>query len=253
MTPVTNPAMSGIGQAPVGLVEGSLVFGIFLDGKNAQMPLILGSIAGIPGELPGNKSGGFRDPNGKYPTEIDKPDTPKLAYDPDNAPSNQIKKDLLEEYFPYTNKPVYPYNKAINTESGHTIEVDDTDGNERIGVFHRAGTFIEVLPDGTYLHHVIKDSYRIIAGDDTVTIKGFCNITIDEDASLRVKGNLVQEVDKDYSITVHGDMTINNDVTIKGKSIATEDHISNGISGHDHVHQDTKGLGAGKTTTPVNS
>ena len=47
MQPSTSAAMSGIGHAPVGLVEGTAVVVMFMDDDN-QQPIILGSIGGIP-------------------------------------------------------------------------------------------------------------------------------------------------------------------------------------------------------------
>ena len=43
MLPTTEGGVSGIGRAP-GIVQGATVFGIFMDGTNSQLPLVLGSI-----------------------------------------------------------------------------------------------------------------------------------------------------------------------------------------------------------------
>ena len=43
LIPATEGGVSGIGQGP-GLLESAVVFGIFLDGKESQMPLVLGSL-----------------------------------------------------------------------------------------------------------------------------------------------------------------------------------------------------------------
>ncbi len=63
---ITSAAMSGIGHAPVGPVEGTWVIGFFRDGENAQEPVMIGTIGGIPQEGP-QRGLGFYDPNGKYP------------------------------------------------------------------------------------------------------------------------------------------------------------------------------------------
>lgn len=47
MQPITSAAISGIGQTPLGLVEGSWVVVAFQDANN-QYPIIIGSIGGIP-------------------------------------------------------------------------------------------------------------------------------------------------------------------------------------------------------------
>jgi len=55
--PPTSASNSGIGQTPFGLVEGSWVFGFFLDGKYAQQPVVIGSFNGIEPELKDQNSG----------------------------------------------------------------------------------------------------------------------------------------------------------------------------------------------------
>lgn len=48
MQPITSAAMSGIGQSPVGVVEGTVVMLVFMDEPDNQQPVIIGSIGGIP-------------------------------------------------------------------------------------------------------------------------------------------------------------------------------------------------------------
>ena len=50
MQPVTSAAMSGIGHAPVGPVEGTWVVVLFND-EHHQFPIIIGTIGGIPSPL----------------------------------------------------------------------------------------------------------------------------------------------------------------------------------------------------------
>ena len=59
----TSAALSGKGSTPVGMVEGSWVVGFFVDGSNAQIPVIIGSINGLNETLvDGENTGeGFRD------------------------------------------------------------------------------------------------------------------------------------------------------------------------------------------------
>lgn len=59
LMPVTSASLSGVGQAPVGLMIGSVVFGLWLDGDDQQMPMVLGTINTIEGNSPG----GIIDPN----------------------------------------------------------------------------------------------------------------------------------------------------------------------------------------------
>jgi len=48
MQSITSAAMSGIGQSPVGVVEGTTVLCIFMDEPDNQQPVIIGSLGGIP-------------------------------------------------------------------------------------------------------------------------------------------------------------------------------------------------------------
>lgn len=90
--PVTSASISGIGRSPTGLLCGSTVIGFFLDGKNAQQPMVFGTIPGIPKENPNNGKG-FWDPLGVYPKFSDRPDTPNLAYDQWSSDIITLEKD----------------------------------------------------------------------------------------------------------------------------------------------------------------
>jgi hypothetical protein len=45
LMPATEGGISGTGRSPNGIQQGAYVFGLFLDGKQSQNPLILGSMA----------------------------------------------------------------------------------------------------------------------------------------------------------------------------------------------------------------
>ena len=75
MNPITSATVSGVGQTPLGAVEGTWVIGFFQDGADAQQPLIMGTLPGVPTSLPTKGAGkGFQDrSNANYPkyTETD--------------------------------------------------------------------------------------------------------------------------------------------------------------------------------------
>ena len=52
MNPITSATVSGIGQTPLGVVEGTWVVGFFSDGSTAQQPIIMGTLPGVPSTLP---------------------------------------------------------------------------------------------------------------------------------------------------------------------------------------------------------
>ena len=89
MNPITSATVSGVGQSPLGCVEGSWVVGFFTDGAAAQMPCIIGTLPGVPASLPvkaekgsdGKYAGkGFQDYiNAAYPREANTTDVNRLA------------------------------------------------------------------------------------------------------------------------------------------------------------------------------
>ena len=71
--PITSAAMSGIGRSPTGIVEGTWVYGVFLDEDEFQNPLVIGTIAGKPSQLPGYR--GFTD----YKNEVYPLNNPEIS------------------------------------------------------------------------------------------------------------------------------------------------------------------------------
>ena len=89
--PSTSAGISGLGQSPSFIVEGSWVWGYFRDGNDLmQEMVVVGTMPGQPSEL-GKTASGFYDPNSRldengeptgvsvYPKQKDEPDTNRLA------------------------------------------------------------------------------------------------------------------------------------------------------------------------------
>ena len=99
MNPITSAAVSGLGQSPLGAVEGSWVVGFFQDGADAQMPIIIGTLPGVPSELPtkissegGQFAGnGFQDYlNATYPKYKEETDVNRLAVNDLDLPHSTL-------------------------------------------------------------------------------------------------------------------------------------------------------------------
>ena len=163
---------------------------------------------------------GFTDPNANYPTKeyAGISETNKLAQGDARGTIVQEKNnnrmigaklpggeawDEPESAF----RGAYPYNKVTQTESGHIIEVDDTPGSERIHVYHRSGTYIEIDANGSVVKRTKGSSYEIIdrngkisiAGRADISVNGACNIFVGNDANIEVEG--------DVNLTCHNDIT----------------------------------------------
>ena len=103
-------------------------------------------------------------------------------------------------------QPIYGYNEVKLTDSGHTMEYDDTPTRERVRLQHRTGTFIEMHPNGDEVHKVYGDGYEIVIKNKNVLIKGVCNITVEGDSVLHVKGDSYSQVDGSVYQNVKGDV-----------------------------------------------
>lgn len=181
-------------------VPGDYVLGFFLDGKQAQQPVILMVLDGIPG--PQDKSRGFSDPSGVYPKVVNKPTTSPLSrgdlsannpisYSRGSVTSGMPTADggtWSEPKSEYNAK--YPQNHVIHTDGGNIIELDDTTGSERIQIFHASGTFTEVHPSGSIVHRSIGSRYEISANDSNIAVGGDYNITAKGNVNLLGGGDV---------------------------------------------------------------
>ena len=246
--PITSSGISGMGQTPLGLVEGSWVMGYFRDGERRQEPVILGSLPGRPSEL-GRTNKGFYDPNFRldsngepteisvYPKEIDEPDTNRLAVNnPDkehtsltNRKSSRITGIPTADFntttaadgssiaasdgtiFDQTEIPynaVYPYNHVYESESGHVKEYDDSFVLDENGVRTNHYRIHERHSSGT--------SQEIDnAGNQTNIIKSSHYQLISKDKKVYVAGNSDITLDGRHKLYINKNNTANNHYDIQ--------------------------------------
>ena len=113
-----------------------------------------------------------------------------------------------------TNEPVtaydtkYPYNHATITESGHTFELDDTPGAERVSLSHRTGTFFEIYPDGSQVQKIVNNNTQIIVKNNEIYIMGDEKKSTQGNLKLFIKGNAKLQVSGDVELEVNGNMTM---------------------------------------------
>lgn len=193
---IDSASVSGVGKSPTGIVEGSWVFGFFMDGDRAQEPAIMGTIASMPSDK-SNSAFGFNDPTEKFPRYTNESDVNKLARG-ENTRTHTPDTVIGEPADPY--KAKYPYNHVYESESGHTKEYDDTEGAERIKERHKTGTFYEIHPDGSKVEHIVKDKYEVVLGNDSIHVKGNVKVYVDGDSDVNIAGSA--------SITTGSSMTL---------------------------------------------
>lgn len=102
----------------------------------------------------------------------------------------------------------YPFNSARQTASGHVEEWDDTPGAERVHIFHRSGSFIEMHPDGKVVYKSMSHGYQISMGDYDVKVKGDCNFSVDGNATIHSKGEVHLQGDEGINIQTKKDFNV---------------------------------------------
>ena len=232
MNPITSATVSGVGQTPLGPVEGTWVVGFFQDGADAQTPIVMGTLPGVPKDLPvKDDKRGFQDTlNGNYPKYKDETDVNRLAVNDEDNPhptltlrkadrdlavgvanvdATTIVDDVLTaddggfwDEPETTYAATYPYNHVYETEGGHIREYDDTVGAKRIHERHASGSGYEIQDDGTKITRVKKDNYCITTGDDYCHIQGTNGGKETYDGGLRVKVNALGLENNHYNIEV---------------------------------------------------
>lgn len=166
VVPSVSASLNGVGISPVGINVGSMVFGFFADGNEYNIPVVIGTINKI------NEG------------DVSKHDVSKLA----RGENSIVKK-------PFGNEPAsaykaqYPYNKTFTTAAGHAIEIDDTPGQERIHVYHKAGSYVEIDKSGRMVTKVMGDDYEIIVKDKNVLVGGNVKITVNGNVDMKVNGS----------------------------------------------------------------
>ena len=223
MLPTNNPH-------PYPPKEGDMVFGFFLDGDSGQDPVILGVFPSIPLQEPNPQeafndprtqeelniapikpTGAPYDDDGKptkvvpanatannYPRNLDEPTTSRLARNETANTESAVlfKLGRIEANNTSSVEPVpsynatYPYNKVYESESGHVMEFDDTRDNERIHLYHRAGSYMEFNPNGDRVERIQRDKFTVVVKDESVLIQGDVNIQVDGDYNLNVTGDV---------------------------------------------------------------
>jgi hypothetical protein len=246
MMPVTAGANSGIGFSPHFLIEGTWVVGFFRDPAK-QEPVIMGALPGVNTKETTNftiaassmvggysgssttsappsastSAGGFIDPNTKYPSELylGIADTNLLAQESAATHPSKETKDTLDEGWTTAtgtaDQPAstqanakYPTNHVFETEAGHYVEFDDTEGNERIHLYHKMGTFIEIDKDGNVVIKTVGNVTNITAGNMDTYIKGNYNLSVGGTMGVWSKGLVTELFDAGRKTTITGTETL---------------------------------------------
>jgi hypothetical protein len=254
--PITSAGMSGIGTTPLGIVKGSTVVGFSRDGGMSQDLIIMGVIGGYNEELKNPDFSGFVDPDGKFPLGTHEEDTNRLARNEETNEKpalgdGQVKETLhpilevkeasvvsgvhkandgswSQPEIQYATK--YPYNKVRESyhedidDYGHIEEWDDTKGEERLTLTHKAGTYRDIYSNGDRVVHIEGDSYHITVKDNNIYAKGNVSISADANVYVYAAVDVQVEAGNDINMVAGNDikMTAGNSIMSKAGNYITE-------------------------------
>jgi len=168
---------------------GSYVYGMFLDGKMAQHPIILGLLPGMYN----TESDPTKDGEGVIPEKNG--DLLARGYTPNDfnaggGPDRLARGELLNETYllqqaanrthdqkiadtdetwsepPPAYAAKYPYNRVIKS-GRHSVELDDSPGAERIMIHHDSGAYIQIDSKGTVSEKAAAIVMKLILEQNT--------------------------------------------------------------------------------------
>lgn len=178
--PTTSPSLNGVGDTPQ-FVEGSRVIGFFVDLAYEGLvskPYIIGTMPIAP-EDENKNSISF------------------LARGKDTVEEQKVSPVVGDAVY----KAEYPYNRVIQSRKGHTIELDDTDGSERIRIRHGTNkAYIEIAPSGAVT--ISTDNNIVVAAGGTADIHAR------GEALIKADGNIKMNSNKDIDISAQGDIIL---------------------------------------------
>src|SRR5210317_2043412 len=159
-------------------------------------------------ETDGVPTDGFVDPNGEFPrrdyyysSSINKA---AKGEEVNNLSIGGGELDVpldLEDQKP----SVFPFNQVTETPSGHSFEMDDTPGAERILIKHRTGSGVEMRADGSVVISSKNQRVEVVGGSSKVIVEGEGNLVYKGNLTLRVDGDFNLDVGGNYNVNVGGD------------------------------------------------
>ena len=214
----------------------SWVFGVFLDGRDAQEPMVMGLIPTQYATIIDPVKNGWGSIPDKDGNETAHGSAPQDVMQPQQ--SRYLRGEYIQETQVLTqemgrtvdvkvggteetwDQPAsafntqYPHNKVWET-AHHSIELDDTPGGERVTVRHKSGSFIEMDSRGTTTNKTVGDHFDIMDRKQHVVVGGMSTVTVMGNSYVYVRGNKVEEIEGDLTTLVHG----NHMISVGGQSV----------------------------------
>ena len=236
----------------------SWVFGFFMDGRGAQQPMILGVIPSQMtkvmnpevdgwGALPTNNARVSAE--GSDPESFGQPQNHRLTRAEYVQETYVLQQETMRTKDvrmaggdgtrtwsepPSAYNASYPSNRVIHC-GDNSIEIDSTKGAERIMIWHKSGSFVQVDTAGTKCDKSVSDKYEVNDRNQHVSVSGMSTVTIMGNSYVYVEGNKIEEINGDLQQLVHGNhllsvggqstMQAGNQVQIRGADVKMEANV----------------------------
>ena len=142
--------------------------------------------------------------------------------------------------------------KAIRTRSGHTIELDDTSGKEKINIYDDEGSIItfdtknkSLMIQATEDLELSAKNIKMVAEENVdIQAKGDIGSASEGDTKILSKGKAALQADGDASVSSKGKVSVQaqSDAKISGKNVAAEGQAKAEVKGSQTKVQGQKTL-----------
>jgi hypothetical protein len=252
------------GVSPVIPSVGDWVFGFFVDGREAQQPMIIGRLPGMHMNMPGGSGEAGED--GYLPPEsinnYGKPELHRYQGGEDmdkgqtllqrSSQESFIEQALSEETFdepPIAMPENNLNNRVFSSKSGDNFIVmgdgADNESSDYILMSHSSGSVFQIDPNGTIFVKSFGDQYNTTDGVLSSYVTGSSHHNVQEDWSLKVEtgsgkvfinGDLDIECEN-FNVTARSDMNLHagvkTNMSASGISVlAHSDDINVGAKGN---------------------
>lgn len=151
-----------------------------------------------------------------------------------------------------TRKPIYPYNIASMSDTGHVIERDDTPNNERVSIQDKNSSYIE-MAKGNIVTKAIKDIYnlcvnyyqgitnsrvisvgagdylKVISGDKVIEVSNGDFYIEASNVKFFITGDIIMEANGNGEFNVGGSMNISagGQLELTGSTVSVNGSVIN--------------------------
>ncbi len=131
--------------------------------------------------------------------------------------------------------------KAIRSRSGHTVELNDTDGEETIKIYDNEGSIITFNTSEKSLSIVSSETIDISAKNINISAEENIVIGAEGNIDIAAEGDLIPQAQGNVAIQSTGDTTVSSsgaitmeattDATLKGQNVTTEGQMNADVKG----------------------